>query len=280
VPVRYDEPVARPVVQQAAGQFANVPFADISARHGLAWETDGMQTTLAVDGLANARDLGGLERNNGSLTPVGVFVRAEMLDRLGASGWDALRIHGVRTIIDLRRPDESTGKAPDDMLVRRVDLDGDEREFWTPLEEDGRWGTPLYYTAHLNELPHRLAQVLHTIAAAPEGAVLFHCGAGWDRTGLVAAVLLKAFGVTEDAAADDYLASFANADAMQVLHRRSFDVEERLAVLDRFGHSADSAFRTMYRQLDLDEWFRLADLDADTERTILTWRGQVDALQD
>ena len=176
-----------------------------------------MRAAFSVDGLANARDLGGIERENGSLTPAGVFIRTEMLDRLNEFGWAVLRDHGVRTVIDLRRPEEATSAAPDDMLLVRVDLDGDEREFWGPFEADGRWGTPLYYTAHLQALPHRLAQVFQAIASAPEGAVLFHCGAGWDRTGLVAAVLLKAIGATEDSAVDDYLLSFTNADAMTAL---------------------------------------------------------------
>ena len=160
-----------------------------------------------------------------------------------------------------RRPGEATGAAPDDRLFVRVDLDGDERDFWAPFETDGRWGTPLYYAAHLQELPHRLAHVVQAIASAPEGAILFHCGAGWDRTGLVAAVLLKAIGATEDAAVDDYLVSFANADAMTALHGRSFDVEERHGVLAAFGHTPDSSFREMYRQLDVDEWIRHAGVD-------------------
>ena len=54
-----------------------------------------------------------------------------------------------------------------------------------------RWGTPLYYLAHLQALPDRLALVLNAIADADDGAILFHCSAGWDRTGLVAAVLLR-----------------------------------------------------------------------------------------
>jgi hypothetical protein len=182
----------------------------------------------------------------------------------------------VRTVIDLRRPEESTGTAPDDILLVRVDLDGDEREFWAPFEADGRWGTPLYYAAHLHDLPHRLAQVLHAVASAREGAVLFHCGAGWDRTGLVAAVLLKAIGATEDAAVGDYLISFANAEAMAALHGRSFEVEERHGVLAAFGHTAESAFRDMYRQLDVEAWFRHAGVDEDVARAILTWRGRVD----
>ncbi|MCR2794256.1 tyrosine-protein phosphatase [Microbacterium sp. zg.Y625] len=236
-----------------------------------------MPVALSVDGLANARDLGGMERSDGSLTPTGVFVRAEMLDRLDESGWAVLRDHGVRTVIDLRRPEEATGSVPDDMLLVRLDLDGDERDFWAPLEADGRWGTPLYYAAHLQQLPHRLAQVVDAIASAPRGAVVFHCGAGWDRTGLVAAFLLKAIGVSEDAAVADYLVSFANADAMTALHGRSFDVEERHAVLAAFGHTPESAFRGMYRELDVDEWFRHAGVGEDAVRAIVTWRGHVDA---
>lgn len=235
-----------------------------------------MRVGLSVNGLANVRDLGGIERTDGSLTPAGVFVRAEALDRVDESGWAILRDHGVRTVIDLRRPEETGGTVPDDMFLVRVDLDGDEREFWAAFEADGRWGTPLYYEAHLRELPHRLEQVIRAIVSAPRGGILFHCGAGWDRTGLVAAFLLKAVGAGEDAAVDDYLLSFANADAMAALHARSFDVDERHAVLATFGHTPDSAFRGMYRQLDVDTWFRHAGVDEDAVRAIVTWRGHVD----
>jgi hypothetical protein len=146
------------------------------------------------------------------------------------------------------RPSERTASVPRDIAVRHVDLDGNERHFWESREKDGQWGTPRYYLDHVGELPHRLAGALEEIARAPTGGILFHCGAGWDRTGLLAAVLLKAAGVTEDAATRDYLSSFANAVAMAELHSRSFDVAERLSVLDRFGHTPESAFRDMYRR--------------------------------
>ncbi|GAA3659301.1 tyrosine-protein phosphatase [Microbacterium marinilacus] len=235
-----------------------------------------MRHDLLIEGLANVRDLGGLKRSDGSVTPRGVFVRAEALDRLTPAGWDRLSAHGVRTVLDLRRPHERTGAVPAGIARVCLDLDGDDEAFWSPLEADGRWGTPLYYLAHLRELPDRLAAVLDAIASAPEGAVLFHCGAGWDRTGLLAAVLLRALDVTEDDAASDYLASFANAAAMTAVHNRSFDAEERLEVLARFGHTADSAFRAAYRDLDLDEWFDLADVAPKTRLAVTTWRGSTD----
>ena len=84
--------------------------------------------------------------------------------------------------------------------------------------------------------------------------------------------MLKAVGATEDAAAHDYLASFTNAEAMSALHGRSFHVEERHAVLGRFGHTPDSAFRAMYRRFELDDWLR-THVDAQTALAISTWRG-------
>lgn len=232
-----------------------------------------MISHLAVDGLANVRDLGGLRRSDGSSTPTRVFVRAELLDDLTPAGWEQLVGYGVRTVLDLRRPDEHSGRVPEGVRHVRIDLDGDDQAFWAPIEADGRWGTPLYYLAHLTRLPQRFAEVARAIAAADPGTILFHCGAGWDRTGLVAAMLLRALDVTEDAAVADYLASFANAEAMAALHGRGFDVEARHRILQRFGHTAGSAFREAYRTLDLDGWIARAGIDAATRAALTSWRG-------
>lgn len=236
-----------------------------------------MTSVLRISGLANARDLGGLERADGRTTPTGVFLRAERLDLVDASGWDVLQAAGVRTVIDLRRPDEHTGAVPSAINRIRVDLDGDDAAFWAPYETDGRWGTPLYYLDHLRELPDRLHAALSAIASVEDGAILFHCSAGWDRTGLLAAVLLRALDVTTEAAVADYLASFANVREMEILHGRSFEVAERHEILRRFGHTPDSAFRDMYEHLDLDAWFRAADVDRSTRAVIETWRGAAPA---
>ena len=197
-----------------------------------------MKPTLRVDGLANLRDLGGLDRRDGTATPCGVFPRSERLERVSFEGWQALHAYGVRTIIDLRRPDEHSGQVPATIKHIHIDLDGcDETEFWELYEADGRWGTPLYYLAHLQTLPDRLASVLNAATAA------------------------------------DYLKSFTNADAMTELHERSFDVEERQQILNRFGHTPESAFRDMYTNLDLELWFRQANIERETRMAIRTWRG-------
>lgn len=232
---------------------------------------------LDVPGLANARDLGGLPRQDGSVTPHGVFIRSDAPDLVTPEGWDRLRERGVATVVDLRRPEERTPGAPDDIDVIAVDLDGAERDFWEPLEADGRWGTPLYYVPHLTDLPHRMAGVLRAIATARPGGILFHCAAGWDRTGLVTMMLLRALDVTTEAARRDYATSFVNAAEMEALRSRSQHAEERRAVLTRFGHTPESAFADAYEWLDLEEWSKSAGLDPDVLLALRTWRSSVPA---
>ena len=54
-------------------------------------------------------------------------------------------------------------------------------------------------------MPERTVAVLHALATAPPGGVLFHCAAGRDRTGLIAAILLTAADVEPEAIVTDYL---------------------------------------------------------------------------
>ncbi len=162
---------------------------------------------------------------------------------------------------------------PADLETVCVDLDGDESEFWAPFEADGRWGTPLYYLAHLTALPHRLRNTLDAIADAPPGGVLFHCAAGWDRTGLVAAVLLRAVGTESVAATADYMESFHNAERIAALQGRPSERSEREEVLARYGHSPESGFQDTFDALDVEVWFEMAAVRESTRAAIRTWRG-------
>ena len=64
------------------------------------------------------------------------------------------------------------------------------------------------YLWMLDGRPEAFRAIFETVAAA-DGAVVFHCFAGKDRTGLVAALLLGAAGVPNEAIAAD----FAETDA-------------------------------------------------------------------
>ncbi|MBV2154704.1 tyrosine-protein phosphatase [Kitasatospora sp. SUK 42] len=167
--------------------------------------------TLAWDGCLNVRDLGGLPTDSGRPTASGAIVRADNLDRLTAEGWDTLLDHGVRTVVDLRNIEEYKPllPLPEDVDLVRVPLDELAGPAW--WEAHGRLdGTPLALRPYLDHCPHAAAALVTAIADARPGGVVVHCGAGRDRTGLAALLLLALAGVDRAAIIEDYLLSGPN----------------------------------------------------------------------
>ncbi|MGE0543517.1 MAG: tyrosine-protein phosphatase [Dehalococcoidia bacterium] len=165
---------------------------------------------LDWDGCYNVRDLGGLATIDGRRTRRGAVVRADGLDRLTTIGWAALRAHGIRTVIDLRNDDEivsmpDTAPRPTDLTTIHVPLDDSaDTEFWQYCWSNALDGTPLYYQLFLDRKPERCAAAVRAVARAEPGGVVFHCGAGRDRTGLVSLLLLALVGVVSEEIAADY----------------------------------------------------------------------------
>jgi hypothetical protein len=63
------------------------------------------------------------------------------------------------------------------------------------------------YLTLLELRAERFAEAVEAVAAAPPGDVVVHCAVGKDRTGLVAALLLRLAGVPAAAVAADYAES-------------------------------------------------------------------------
>ncbi len=64
------------------------------------------QRQLQWEGCFNIRDLGGLPTIEGTITRWKVVIRADLLGRLNTSGYEALLAYGIKTIIDIRGPNE------------------------------------------------------------------------------------------------------------------------------------------------------------------------------
>jgi protein-tyrosine phosphatase len=60
------------------------------------------------------------------------------------------------------------------------------------------------YLQMLDRYRQGVAEAMTAVASAPEGAVLIHCAAGKDRTGLISALLLGLAGVPAETIAADY----------------------------------------------------------------------------
>lgn len=167
---------------------------------------------LTWDACHNVRDLGGLPTADGRQTRYGSIIRADLLRRLTPAGQQALRDYGVRTIIDLRTPEEVAAEpdtlsdnTPGAPTYLNIPLDQKLPQTEAILQQ------PLthaqIYNIYLDHYPHAVAAVMRAIANAPEGAVVFHCHSGKDRTGIIAALLLRLAGVPKAIVAEDYALS-------------------------------------------------------------------------
>jgi protein tyrosine/serine phosphatase len=176
---------------------------------------------IAWDGCVNVRDLGGLPTEDGGETRSGRVIRADNVGSLTAAGWRTLVDHAVIRIVDLRWPEEVAGDPPRDADIEivRVSVLGDSmdaslewlRELDAHLDDvdDVADHYAWSYLEFLERNRTRFGLALAAIAEA-DGPVVIHCVGGKDRTGLVAALLLRVAGVELDAIGHDYALSGPN----------------------------------------------------------------------
>jgi protein-tyrosine phosphatase len=127
---------------------------------------------------------------------------------------EALADYGVRTILDLRWPEEAARHPSPvpawlpELRYARISLLTHTEDEWRLRSRDA--AKELWKCAVLEHVRAELRHVLAFIAAAPPEPLLFHCVAGKDRTGLVAALLLALADANPEAIARDYSLSAHN----------------------------------------------------------------------
>lgn len=166
---------------------------------------DMFSDVLSIEGTYNFRDLGGL-RAGDRHTRAGLLFRSDSLAKLEAAGQTQLRELGVTRVIDLR--DDVERRMMPDALPPGVDLVAHPIFPSASAHVDRQLDifslTELIYGEYADTLAAGVTML------ATSGPTVFHCTAGKDRTGAIAALTLLALGVDRDDVLTNYEESEAN----------------------------------------------------------------------
>ncbi len=160
---------------------------------------------LPLQESANTRDLGGYPCKGGT-TRWGVFLRSDNLRKPNEQDIQFLQDYGVRTTLDLRTDSEREKYPP---YLEKVDafshhhISMNDHMHAIDFEGDLPGSMSGLYISLLDDSQDELLQSMQTLAAA-EGATLFHCAIGKDRTGVISMLLLDLVGVDDNDIVADY----------------------------------------------------------------------------
>ena len=191
------------------------------------------QQFIPVNGIVNARDLGGYIMQDGRKLRDGAFIRAAHL--ADATDDDLQYLSSIPTakVIDFRKDIEMNGKT--DRMVPgaeyiRLEIDASGKIVSQATEDEKRLFTgnkqfdvkKFMVMAAFNPMAQRIAQLMYPnltndpecreqfrqffrlILETTHGAILYHCTQGKDRTGFASALILAALGADRDTIVADF----------------------------------------------------------------------------
>jgi protein-tyrosine phosphatase len=217
---------------------------------------------VVLDGAVNAR-----------VVVPGVLLRADNLQSLSAQDVRVLvDKERLEVVVDLRSDVEVELEGPGPLTAEvrvriehrslypdsggNTDFDADTIRPWGAADADEAPDeSPVVqaYMSYLSRRPDSVVGTVRTIARA-HGAVLVHCAAGKDRTGVLVALALDAAGVDRKTIVGDYLATAERIDAIMARLISSSTYSAELEGHDPQQHAPVAG--TMERLLELvDERF-------------------------
>ena len=186
------------------------------------FETGGNRAILAerqlpMSGGFNMRDLGGYRTSDGRHVKWGRIIRSDDLHSLTNEDLAYLASIPVKTVADFRSLQEVRAM-PDKLSPQGMTYVGlpitpgslDDLQSYiamTPEEVEAKMEWMNVYFATSDEGRERYRELFRLLQETDDAAILFHCSAGKDRTGMGAALILYALGVPEQTVMEDYLAS-------------------------------------------------------------------------
>ncbi|MDR2663372.1 MAG: tyrosine-protein phosphatase [Treponema sp.] len=178
---------------------------------------------LPLEGVLNVRELGGypvVDAGGQKQVAWGLLYRSGDLEGIAPAGKRCLEQRNITTIVDFRSEKEKQifpGIQLSTVTMRR-ELPIDAGNLMGALSPGGQWlfnpdssgaveeMLRLYALLPREAVP-RYREFFAILSDPANAPLLFHCSAGKDRTGLAAALVLHALGVSRETIIADYLLS-------------------------------------------------------------------------
>ena len=220
---------------------------------------DRRRRLVPLTGAFNFRDLGGYVTRDGRVTRWETLFRSDTLHELTEADVAVIRLLGLATVIDLRtsRELERTGRgplAPEPMVYRHLSLinDGTGEAMAAPAATGEELSER--YLWYLDVGRQSLVDALEAVSDPARLPLVFHCAAGKDRTGVLAALVLDILDVDDEDIVADYLITAGRMEPILGRYRSDPVLAERMATVpaSRFGVEAETMVRFL---AELDDRF-------------------------
>jgi protein tyrosine/serine phosphatase len=202
---------------------------------------------LLLDSIDNIRDLGGLETYDGYRTREGKLYRSSAIHEVSPAEAETLASSlGLRLILDLRSHEECAGTGRG-LLAQHVAAYANLPIFRFShrssgaVPDAGEISLFRYYIGYLEHSASQIAMAVRMLASDAHLPALFHCAAGKDRTGTLAAVLLDAVGVRHDQIIADYALTQERLDILMDRLSRTIHYSSMMQSLPAHTRDADPA---------------------------------------
>ena len=217
---------------------------------------------LRLEGADNFRDFGGYQPPDRVQMPLRRYFRSENLGAIAPEGFMELKSLGIERIFDLRRADEialAPTRLPATVNIELINVPISGQIFGFDDALVGAFSKAIdqitianmvdMYDFMLDNYLDELVAVAAQILEPARGASLVHCTAGKDRTGLVAALVQLAHGVTKQDIYHDYLLSNRLRTPGRIATLRP-QFERRGLDISKFKHYFSAPFQALDESFD------------------------------
>jgi protein-tyrosine phosphatase len=230
--------------------------------------TDSLKREVKLQGAINFRDIGGYKTKDGKEVKWGKIYRSAEINHLTPEDIEKLEALKIHYVLDFRGPSEvaaGADKVPNTAI--RISLPagsenvGDKSKMFksmaTATEGDS---IMLPFYSNIESYSKRYKPMFDAlINNSDDSALVYHCTAGKDRTGIATALILYALGVDEQIIISDYLATnfYRKSDngrmrkmLMDTYHMNELVVDDVLGVKESYLKATFQAITNKYGSIN------------------------------